>query len=153
MTLALELFSEALWLEEPWHIDRSRLDAETGVLALHLAFDAGGLFSCGSCGEQGCKAYDTAMREWRHLDFLQHRTVLRAPHPRVKCPRCGVRQAAIPWARPRSAYTVAFEFRVAELLASKMAVKDAAAFLDESNDRLRRVARHYAERHGTDGAG
>ncbi len=141
-------FSEALELRDPWYVERSEFDAGERSLILDLGFNAGGSFACGACGERGCKAYDTARKERRHLDFLQYRTYVRAPHPRVECPRCGVRQAGVPWARPRSAYTLAFEFRVSELLALNsrtVKCKDVAEFLEEPASRLASVVRHYSK--------
>jgi len=146
---ATSSLNEALGLSTPWSVRRSEFSAAERSLIVDLSFDVGGVFPCGSCGEQGCKAYDTAKKEWRHLDFLQQRTYIRAPTPRVECPACGVRQAAIPWARPRSAYTLAFEFRVAELLALKT-LEDVAVLLEEPASRIQRVVRHHAKAGGRD---
>lgn len=143
------------WLElgEHWHAERCEFDADSGKLYLRLACEDGGTFSCGNCGAEGCKVHDRGReREWRHLDFLQHRTICVAPTLRVSCPSCGVRQAEIPWARPRSGFTVPFEFRVAEL-AGKMTMKEVAEIVEEPAARLLRVAKHYSSPAADDAGG
>ena len=69
----------------------------------------GGTFSCPECGREGCKAYDTTWKQWRHLNFFQHEAHLHAPVPRVQCPEHGIKQAEVPWARPDSGFTLLFE--------------------------------------------
>ena len=96
------LFEQALGLERPWYVERTEFDAGQRRLDLHLNFEVGGTFACGGCGGEGCKAYDTAQRQWRHLNFFQHQAYLHAPSPRVECAECGIRQARLPWARPPS---------------------------------------------------
>jgi len=140
-----QLFNEALVLEEHWYVESVEFDCQAGKVVLHLNFHAGGFFTCGSCGRQGCRVYDASRRYWRHLDFLQYKTYFCAPHPRVECPRCGVRQSEVSWARPRSSYTVPFEFRIAELKSGKMTFRYMAMVLEEPRGRIQRVARHYLE--------
>ncbi len=141
-----KLFGEALAPGEHWYVERCEFDADGGKLFLRLAFEADGAFVCASCGAEGCKVYDGGRRrEWRHLDFLQHRTICVASALRVACPSCGVRGAELPWARPRSGFTVPFEFRVAEL-AAKMTMEEVAEIVEEPQARLRRVAEHYSRR-------
>ena len=103
------LFEQALGLKRPWYVERTEFDAESRRLDLYLNFEAGGTFGCGPCGGEGCTAYDTAAKQWRHLNFFQHQAFLHAPSPRVDCPECGIRQARLPWARPRSGFTLLFE--------------------------------------------
>lgn len=147
--LGTRLFERALGLERPWHVERTRFDADAGRLDIHLNFEAGGTFACGSCDAEGCKAYDTTWKRWRHLDFFQHQAYLHAPSPRVQCPSCGVRQARLPWARPRSGFTLLFEALVMTM-ASEMPVRAVARIVGEHDTRLWRIVRHYVtEARGT----
>lgn len=139
MRSAQELFGDAVPLEDPWYVERDELDVGERRLDLHLNFKAAIPFECGACGGSGCRKYDTRPpKAWRHLDFLQYRTMLRAPIPRVTCPSCGVRQAKLPWARERSGFTLAFEQRIAAL-AEEMPVTEVAEIVDEPPARLRRL--------------
>ncbi len=74
---------------------------------------------CSRCG-QVCRAtHDTVLCRWRHLDLGSQRCYVVARLRRVKCPDCGVRVEAVPWARgPR--FTRDFEDVVA-FLAQQMA--------------------------------
>ena len=66
----IKLFEQALGIEWPWYVERTEFDAEGRRLDVHLNFEVGGTFACAGCGAEGCKAYDTKARSWRHMDFL-----------------------------------------------------------------------------------
>jgi transposase len=65
---------------------------------------------CSRCGRR-CRGYDQGegRRRWRTLDLGTVRAFLEAAAPRVSCPVHGVVVAAVPWARPGSRSTYAFE--------------------------------------------
>ena len=137
-----ELFEQALGLERPWRLERTAFDASARQLDLWVDFERGGTFACPECGREGCKAYDTSEKRWRHLDFFQHRTFVHARVPRVECPECGVKQVEVPWARPGSGFTFWFESLVMALVC-EMPVNAAARLVGEHDTRLWRILRHY----------
>ena len=65
---------------------------------------------CSRC-QQRCPGYDTASepRRWRGLDCGTTPVYLQAVSHRVSCVEHGVVVAAVPWARPGSRFTTAFE--------------------------------------------
>ncbi len=66
-------------------------------------------WSCPHCS-QVLPVYDHAEeRTWRHLDSCQFQTYLHARIPRVTCGEHGVVQVTVPWAAPRSRFTLLFE--------------------------------------------
>ena len=138
------IFEDALGLERPWYVDRIRFENTTRKLLIDLDFEAGATFTCGSCGAGGCKAYDTAPKQWRHLDFLGHPAFLCGPSPRVECPACGIRQAELPWARRWQRLTVPFEELVVTL-AREMPMVAVSRLLGEHDTRLRRVVINYED--------
>ena len=138
------LFDQALGLERPWYVERTLLDDERRQVVVYLDFERGGTFTCRGCGNNGCKAYDTAEKRWRHLDFLGYRTILQAPSPRVECPSCGVRQAKLPWTRPNRTLTLPFEKFVVDL-AREMPVRAVARVVGEHDTRLWRIVNHHAK--------
>jgi transposase len=74
---------------------------------------------CSSCGQLCAATHDTVLCRWRHLDLGAQRCYLVCSLRRVKCPDCGVRVEAVPWARgPR--FTRDFEDVIA-FLAQQMA--------------------------------
>ena len=95
------LFEKALGLGSGWKVVKSEMDVAERRLQLWLDFEKGAQFACPKC-EQWCPVHDTVERQWRHLDFWQHRTELVARVPRIKCEEDGVLQTPVPWARPGS---------------------------------------------------
>lgn len=139
-----ELFTSALGLQSPWRVVESELkEREDGskVLELELDFEKGAKFPCPKCGET-CGVHDTKYLRWRHLQFWQHETILRARVPRVRCEKDGVLQVPVPWAREGSGFTLFFE-AFAMMLAKEMPVAAAARILGEHDTRLWRIIRHY----------
>jgi len=137
-----ELFSAALGLSSPWHVESVRFDEGASALVMHLDFKRGSRFSCSKCGEEGCAIHDTLTRSWRHLDFFQHTATIHARVPRTKCPNCGVHQVTLPWARPNSGFTLLFEALVVQL-AKHMPIKPLAVQMRVDDKQLWRILEHY----------
>ncbi|MGH3902357.1 MAG: ISL3 family transposase [Pseudonocardiaceae bacterium] len=78
---------------------------------------AGAGSRCSRCGLR-CPGYDvsTEPRRWRGLDLGTTQVYLQAATRRVSCPVHGVVVAAVPWARPGSRFTAAFEDTAAWLV-------------------------------------
>lgn len=139
-----DLFSLALGLASPWYIDKTEFDPKNKRLDLFLDFKKGSRFSCSECGVSS-PVHDTVVRTWRHLDFFQHQAFLTARVPRTKCPKCGVKQALLPWARPESGFTLLFEALLLRL-AMEMSV-DAVSSLASIDDMvLWRMLEHYVDK-------
>lgn len=144
------LFAAGLGLSAPWKVVRSGLeDGGEGskFLSVDIEVEPGSRMPCPCCGTP-CALYDHEVKRWRHLNFWQHFTYLSARVPRVECPEHGVRQVAVPWARPESGFTVMFEAFVMAL-AREMPVAAVAGLVAEHDTRLWRVVRHYVgQAHG-----
>ena len=138
----VELFQAALGLVWPWRVESVAFDEEGRRLDVALNYERGGTFSCSECGREGCKAYDSTWKEWRHLNFFQHEAYLHAPVPRVECPEHGVKQAEVPWARPGSGFTLLFEALVM-MLVREMPVAAVARIVGEHDTRLWRMLKHH----------
>jgi transposase len=72
---------------------------------------------CPKCNKR-CPIYDQGTgrkRCWRGLDLGTTRVFLKAAAPRIECRQHGVLVAAVPWARPGSAFTRDFEDETAWL--------------------------------------
>jgi transposase len=83
---------------------------------------------CSRCGQLVAVTHDTARRRWRHLDLGGVRCFLEASLRRVRCPDCGVRVEAVPFARPGARHTRAFD-QVVAALAQQMAKTPLARLL------------------------
>jgi len=88
---------------------------------------------------------DTEEKTWRHLDFFQHQAYLTARVPRVECSEHKVRLVAVPWARPRSGFTLLFEALVMAMV-REMPVAALAGLVGETDMRIWRIVHHYVDR-------
>jgi transposase len=134
----------ALGLTAPWTVSRSDFHPSARRLDIEIDFAPGSRFACPTCGAADCPAYDTERMTWRHLNFFQHQAYLNARVPRVRCDRCGVKTATVPWARPDSGFTLLFEALVMTMV-SAMPVKAVARIVGEHDTRLWRVVHHYVD--------
>jgi transposase len=113
------------------------------VLEIEIDFIKGAQLPCPSCGKS-CPAHDTVSHTWRHMDFWQHPTFLRARVPRVRCSEHGVRKAGVPWSRAGSGFTLLFEAMIMALC-SHMPVSAVARHVGEQDTRLWRIIHHYVD--------
>jgi transposase len=60
--------------------------------------------ACSCCG-QIAPVHDRSTRRWRHLDLGAQHCLVETEIARVRCPDCGVRVEAVPFARPRARHT------------------------------------------------
>jgi transposase len=139
------LLGLALGLITPWTVTSCDFDAPAHRLDIHIDFAPGSRFACPECGAEGCPAYDSETKAWRHLNFFQHQAWLHARVPRVRCPNCGIKTVtSLPWARKDSGFTLLFEALIMALVTA-MPVGAAARLVGEHDTRLWRVIHHYVE--------
>lgn len=137
-----DLFQMGLGLQSPWFISSSEFKPEAKELHLEIDFTPGASFICPSCSNEGCPVHDSKEKVWRHLNFWEHKTYLKARSPRVKCSECGVKTISPPWARSDSGFTLLFEALIIKL-AESMPVNAIAKLVGEQDTRLWRVIRRY----------
>lgn len=90
-------------------MSRIELDVNGKRVNVWAEHQAGVKWLCPKCQEP-LTVYDHAKeRTWRHLDSCAFQTYLHARIPRVKCPKDGVLQVRVPWAEPKSRFTLLFE--------------------------------------------
>ena len=143
-----KLIEQSLDLRWPWYVEEIEVDPAARRVDLHLNFEVGGTFSCGTCGADDCKAYDTTSRRWRHLPLFEYDSYVRARGPRIQCPSCGVRRARLPWARARTGFTHAFEEQLAAM-AEQVPIVAIARLLGEHDTRLGYVLRQLERDEGS----
>ena len=141
-----ELYQQILGLESPWTVSKVHLDAEAQEIVVDVTHPDQTKFCCPKCQlELSC--YDhTQTRRWRHLDSCQFRTILRGSVPRVKCPQHGVKQVEVPWASPRSRFTLLFESFAISLLQATQTVQGARSILQLSWSATWRILERAVER-------
>jgi len=146
-----DLFQLALGLRPPWYVVSCEFSPDKRRLDIEIDFPRGSVFSCPSCGREGCSAYDTERHTWRHLNFFQHEAYLNVRVPRVSCGDCGIKTIEVPWARSGSGFTLLFEALIMTM-AKAMPVKSIADIVKEHDTRIWRVLNHYVHqsRQGAD---
>ena len=138
------LLQLALALTPPWTVRRADFDPEAHRLDIEIDFAPGSRFACPVCAAADCPAYDTERKTWRHLNFFQHQAYLTARVPRVRCDKCGIKTASVPWARPDSGFTLLFEAMLMAMIPA-MPVAAVARMVGEHDTRLWRVVHHYVD--------
>jgi len=138
------LFTSALGLVPPWEVQDVKLDTARKRIDFEVRCGAG-LLACPACGAAGQKVHDRLRRSWRHLDFFQFEAWLHADVPRVACAGCGkTTQTEVPWARPGSGFTAAFE-ALALALCRELPVRQVAKLLRCADKPLWRRIEFYVD--------
>lgn len=145
MSIAVEaLFTSALGLQPPWVVENVKLDTVKRRIDFEIGCQAKAL-ACPACGVATQPVHDRLRRSWRHLDFFQFEAWLHCDVPRVACSGCGkTTQVGVPWARPGSGFTAAFE-ALALTLCLDLPVSQAAALLRCADKQLWRRIEFYVE--------
>lgn len=110
------VWKRLLGIERDVVVEGWEFDEATTALVVRVRIARRGRHRCPWCRFPRAR-YDPGpgRRRWRGLDLGTIRVFLEASVPRVSCPTHGVVVAAVPWARPHSAFTTAFEDQCAWL--------------------------------------
>ncbi len=136
--LTQQLFEQALHIQSPWFIKDIQFEPESKRLDIHIDFHKGSLFhyECKAENISGdFKAYDTQVKQWRHLNFFEHECYLHARVPRVKIDKKHIRLIRPPWSGLSNGFTLLFEALILQL-ASHMPVNTVSKMIKESNDKI-----------------
>jgi transposase len=126
-----------LGITSPWKVTEVDLKLAEREVRVRVEWDSSkGRLSCPVC-RQPCPGYDhREERRWRHLDSCEFETWLLARTPRVECEEHGVQSVEVPWSRPNSRFTLAFESFALRVLQAAGTQSRAASILRISSDRL-----------------
>ena len=125
-----------------------RFEGETLVVEIGRKFE---LLTCPDCSHPVRGRFEERTRRWRHVGVMGHPTYLEGPIRRLRCPVCvAVQTERVPWARPGSAFTRAFEDvvgRLAQLLNhTAVAEFTGISWVTVGSIARRLVAEHLSER-------
>lgn len=138
----IQLLQQAFGFQAPWTVLSATFDPSQKRIDIHVGFAKGSHFTCPACGRPDCTAYDTHVKQWRHLNFFEHETHLSARVPRAACPECGPKLVEVPWARSGSGFTLFFEALIM-MLAKERPVNAIARLVHAHDTRVWRVLHHY----------
>jgi transposase len=136
-----EHYGLLLGLVPPWAVAKVELDLPGKRLVLSVDYPAGAQVPCPETGcRRSCRVKDhREERIWRHLDTMQFETLVKSRVPRSDCPEHGVKTIQVPWAGPRSPFTLLFEKFAIEVLKSARSIRQAQALLGISWDQVQRI--------------
>jgi transposase len=129
-----ELYSQILGISSPWSVEKVDLQVAQGKVDIWLEHKAGVSWPCPVCGGALPVRDHAEERVWRHLDTCQFMTFLHARIPRVDCPEHGVRQVKVPWAEPKSRFTLLMERLVIDVITECATIEGARRLLRLSWD-------------------
>jgi transposase len=89
--------------------------------------------------------HDFKERTWIHLNFFQHKVYIHAREPRVNCSDCGILTVNVPWARPKSGFTLLFEALVLTM-ARQIPRRTIANMVGEHDTKLWRILAAYVNK-------
>jgi transposase len=130
-----------LGLMPPWAVVRVDLDLASKRLVLNVEYAPGAQVPCpeAGCG-RSCRVKDhREERVWRHLDTMQFETLVKCRVPRSDCEAHGAKTIQVPWAGPRSPFTLLFEKFAIEVLQCARSIRQAQELLGISWDQVQRI--------------
>lgn len=139
------LFELALNIKDPWYIKDIQFDVEKKRLDIHIDFHKGSVFHYESEKENikgDFKAYDTDLKQWRHLNFFEHECYLHARVPRLDISETTKRLIDPPWSGLSNGFTMLFEALVLQL-ASHMPVHTVGRIIGESDHKIWATLERY----------
>lgn len=143
--LTKQLFELALNIQNPWYIKDIQFDLENKRLDIHIDFHKGSIFHYESREDNingDFKAYDTQLKQWRHLNFFEHECYLNARVPRVKIDENTIRLIDPLWSGLSNGFTMLFEALVLQL-ASHMPVHTVSKIINESDYKIWAMLERY----------
>jgi transposase len=103
-----QLYQQILGLPAPWQVSEVNINEISGEVVVRVTHTGQGM-TCPTCKAAGNLHDHASLRRWRHLDTCQMATVIECTIPRVRCDEHGVLQLPVPWAGPKSRFTLLFE--------------------------------------------
>jgi len=138
-------YSLLLGLQSPWKVAKVNLEMEPHRVVIDVSHGPGKV-ACPDCGKLSSQRDLAPARSWRHLDTMNFETIIQARVPRCKCPDCGIKTVAIPWAGKHSRFTLMFEAFAIEVLRMAGSLDAGRLFLGLSWDSAHAIMERAVER-------
>lgn len=106
-----EFYNAILGIESPWEVVSISREIESRIVTAIVNYKKKMPLKCPKCDAES-KLHDHRKRKWRHLDSCNHKTMIEASVPRIRCPEHGVTQLPVAWAEKSNRFTVEFESAV-----------------------------------------
>lgn len=111
-----KLYGILLGLKAPWSVSQVIVNEEELRVDVWVEHPEKTKWPCPECATEYGVLDHAEERVWRHLDSCQFATFLHARIPRINCPIHGAKQVRVPWAEPKSRFTLMFEHLAIDVL-------------------------------------
>jgi transposase len=139
-------YSLLLGLVPPWLVVNVELSVEKRLVEIDVQWPVDHEVECPEC-QSSCSIKDRREeRRWRHLDTMQFEPIIKCRVPRSECPVHGVKTIAVPWAGPKSRFTLLFERFAIDMMIAAKSLKAAAQLLGLSWDQVHQFQKRAVER-------
>ena len=129
----IDLYGQILGIVRPWFVEEVMLQTEADRVGIRMAHEQT-TWACPKCGRKlPCHSHSEE-RAWRHLDTCQFKTFIYARIPQVDCPKHGVHQVRVPWAKPKSLFTLLMERMIIDVVMACSTIENARIPLRLSRD-------------------
>ena len=105
-----DFYAGLLGVESPWEVEGIERESQIREVHVRIVY-TGNEAACPVCGKES-PIHDRPTRKWRHLDSCNHKTIIEADVPRIRCSEHAVLQVSIPWAEKNSRFTIELERQV-----------------------------------------
>lgn len=141
-----ELFAIGLGLLPPWEVKEVKFEetSEGKELHIYIDFKRGSRFANDNGKPEA--VYDTEEKQWRHLNFFEHRCYLHCRVPRIPMSDGKIRMIDVPWSRPGSGFTLLFEAYTMKLIEGEMPVSSVARHTMVTAPRIWRVFHYWVSK-------
>ena len=94
-----------------------------------------------------CRIHSFDERVWRHLNLFEYPCYIRCKVPRYQDKSGKTYLLEVPWARPRSGFTLLFEGQIMTMIAMTHNVAAVACYLGEYPQRIWNLFHYYTDHH------
>jgi transposase len=103
-----EFYDHLLGIRSPWEVSSVQRNSKEREVTVFVQYKDTEALLCPACGTISA-LHDHRTRKWRHLDSCNHKTIIEASVPRIKCSEHGIKQIPVSWAEKNSRFTLEFE--------------------------------------------
>lgn len=139
----IDLFTDALGLQNPWKVTNVDFNIDESRLDIYIERIGKSKVKCPICDKE-CTVHDSKARTWRHLNFFQYKAFIHCKVPRCDCEDHGIKQINVPWTRKGAGFTLLFEAFIMTLVRN-MPVYAVAKMVNTHSGRIWRIIDHYVE--------
>jgi predicted RNA-binding Zn-ribbon protein involved in translation (DUF1610 family) len=108
-------WGKLLGIELPLYVEKVDINFKKHKVLAFVSYYPDSTFTCPVCGAEDLLIHSHRMRNIQTLDVLNFKGFVRLKHPKVLCPKCGVKPIELPFVRIRSTLSKSLERYIVEM--------------------------------------